>query len=78
MASNITAILTFIGQIVYASKLNSIKEAWYFPTRKTFQNLIPFIQLALPGILMLFLENMSMEMLVFLAGLYHDVNILAA
>ena len=36
------------------------------------------MQLALPGILMLFLENMNMEVLVFLACFYHDVNILAA
>ena len=36
------------------------------------------MQLALPGILMLFLSNMNMEVLVFMAGFYDDVNILAA
>ena len=36
------------------------------------------MQLALPGTLMLFLENMNMEVLVFMAGFYNDVNILAA
>ena len=36
------------------------------------------MQLAVPGILMLFLENFNLEILVLLAGLYKDVNILAA
>ena len=36
------------------------------------------MQLALPGMLMLFLENMNMEVLVVMAGFFNDVNILAA
>ena len=77
-ASNLTALLTLICQIIYVNRLEGVREAWYAPTRKTLQNLIPFMQLALPGTLMLFLENMNMEVLIILAGLYNDVNILAA
>ena len=35
-ANNLTAILTIGGQIVYLNRLESIKEAWYFPTTRTF------------------------------------------
>ena len=48
------------------------------PTWKTIQNLVPFLQLAVPGVLMLFLESLNLEILVLLAGLFKDVNILAA
>ena len=77
-ANNLTAILTLGGQIVYVSRLESIKEAWYYPTTRTFQNLWPFMKLALPGMLMLVLENLSMEILVLLAGILHSVEMLAA
>ena len=39
---------------------------------------MPFLQLAVPGVLMLFLESLNLEILVLLAGLFKDVNILAA
>ena len=53
MANNITAILTFACQIIYVNGLDSIKEAWSLPTRRSFQNLKPFIRLAMPGMVML-------------------------
>ena len=55
-----------------------MKDAWYWPTGKTFQNLGPFMSLAMPGILMLLLENFSMEVLVLLAGLLQNVEMFAA
>ena len=36
------------------------------------------MQLAIPGTLMLFLENLNLEVLVLMAGLYKDANVLAA
>ena len=36
------------------------------------------MSLAIPGTLMLFLENLNLEILVLMAGLYQDVNVLAA
>ena len=36
IANNLTAILTFGGQIIYVSRLESIKEAWFYPTTRTF------------------------------------------
>ena len=33
-ASNLTALLTLIGQIVYVNRLEEVREAWYMPTRK--------------------------------------------
>ncbi len=41
-------------------------------------NLWPFMKLALPGMLMLVLENLNMEILVFLAGIMGDTKMLAA
>ena len=35
-ATNLTAVLTFLSQIVYVSRLEKVKEAWYCPTRRTF------------------------------------------
>jgi hypothetical protein len=46
--------------LTYATLLKPIKKAWYFPMMKTFQNLKEFLMLALPGVLMLLLENTNM------------------
>ena len=78
LANNLTAVLTIFCQIAYVSKLDKVKEAWYWPTRRTFQNLWPFMKLALPGMLMLVLENLNMEILILLAGLLDNVEMLAA
>jgi hypothetical protein len=40
--------------------LKEIKDAWYLPTKEIFSNLGEFLKLAIPGALMLFLENMNM------------------
>jgi len=77
IASNLTAFLTFICQLVYVSSKKEVSKAWYLPTRRTVMNLGPYLQLAVPGILMLFLQNMNLEILVIMAGLFNDVNILA-
>lgn len=78
LANNITAILTFSCQLVFVARTNSIERAWSLPTKDTFRNLGPFMKLALPGTLMLVLQNSSMEVLVLLAGLLHNVEILTA
>lgn len=39
IASNFTAFLTLIGQIVYVSKKKVVGEAWYIPTARTLSNL---------------------------------------
>ena len=59
-AHNITACCTMILLLMYASFLKPIKKAWYCPTMKTFKNLKEFLSLALPGVLMLLLENTNM------------------
>ena len=78
LANNITAILTFAGQVVYVTYQKEIKQAWYWPTRRTFNNLWAFMKLALPGALMLIIENLNMEILVLLAGMLQSVEMLAA
>lgn len=78
MANNLTAVLTFAIQIIYVSNLEDVKEAWYWPTKRTFVNLWPFMKLSLPGMLMLVLENLNMEILVLMAGILADVKVLAA
>ena len=74
IASNLTAMITLTCQVVYVSSLESIKEAWYCPTRHTFQNLWPFLKLALPGMLILLIENLNMEILIILAALLNDIE----
>ena len=43
IASNLTAFLTLTGQIVYVSTRKEVQDAWYIPTRRTLQNLIPYL-----------------------------------
>lgn len=59
-AHNITACCTMLFLFTYATLLKPIKKAWYCPRMKTFQNLKEFLMLALPGVLMLLLENTNM------------------
>ena len=78
MANNLTALITLVGQIIYVDSFKEIKDAWFLPTMKTFDNIWPFLKLALPGILMLVIENLNMEILVLLAGMLHSADMLAA
>ena len=55
-----------------------MREAWFLPNRDLFKNLWSFLSLAFPGILMLTIENLNMEILVLLAGLLKDDDLLAA
>jgi MATE family multidrug resistance protein len=66
--NNLGAIVNFFIQVIYAGSIKEFSEAWYWPTKRTFNNLRPFLALAIPGILMLFVENLNMEILVLLAG----------
>lgn len=62
----------------YACFLKPIKKAWYCPRMKTFQNLKEFLLLALPGVLMLLLENSNMQIMVLLSGLFGSEDAIAA
>lgn len=77
-AETATALFEFVVYITYASCLKDIREAWFLPTRQTFYNLKEFMGLACPGILMLFLENMNMEVLVLMAGFLGRADLIAA
>ena len=77
-AHNITACCTMILLFTYASFLKPIKKAWYFPRKKTFYNLKEFLMLALPGVLMLLLENTNMQIMVLLSGLFGSEDAIAA
>jgi MATE family multidrug resistance protein len=59
-AHNITATCTILFLLTYASLLKAIKDAWYCPKKQTFYNLKEFLYLAIPGVLMLLLENTNM------------------
>ena len=77
-AHNCTAVVTFILQFGYCRYCPDIKEAWYWPSLKIFRGLSDYLWLAIPGTLMLFFENLSMQALVLMAGATGDVNALAA
>ena len=79
-AINLTQVLTLIFQIVYVGGfLEQVRDAWFWPTSRTFASLWPYLKLALPGMLMLFLEEVATEVLVIFAGaLFDDVKVLAA
>lgn len=78
ISNDITSVLNLGLQLAYVSSLTQIRDAWFFPSRRTFDNLWPFMKLVLPGILMLFLENLNMEILVLLAGMFKDIEMMAA
>ena len=78
IASNLTALLTIIIQIGYMRKREDLSRAWFLPNKAMFQNLGQFIGMAMPGILMLTIENLNMEILVLFAGLMHSDDTLAA
>jgi len=60
MAHNFTAFFTVLFLVMYVSSQRQIKEAWYFPTYRTFENLKEFLMIAAPGVFMLLIENTSM------------------
>lgn len=60
MAHNFTACVTIVLLVVYVSFQSGIKEAWYLPTVRTFENLKEFLMIAIPGVCMLLIENTSM------------------
>ena len=78
LAKTVTSTADLIMIVAYVSRQRDIADAWYLPTMETFSNLGVFVKLAMPGVLMLFLENLNMEVLVLMAGLMHDVNQSAA
>ena len=55
-----------------------IKESWFWPTLQTFHGLKEFISLATPGVVMLMLENLNMNILVLMASLLKSSELLAA
>ena len=73
-ASNATALTTFLIQIVYCQFKESIRPAWFWPTRKTLDNLKGFLKLALPGVLMMFLDNLNMQVLILMASLLKNTD----
>ncbi len=78
MAHNVTALLTINFLLTYVSIQAPIKEAWYLPTYRTFLNLNEFLQLAIPGVLMLLLENTNMQILLLMSGLLGSDSMVAA
>jgi Na+-driven multidrug efflux pump len=77
-AHNITAAVTMVLLLTYTSFLKPIAKAWYWPKMRTFLNLKEFLMLALPGILMLLLENTNMQIMVLLSGLFGSEDAIAA
>jgi hypothetical protein len=67
-ATNISMTATLIIQVLYAMKQEEISAVFYWPSKRVFKNLIPFIELAAPGCLMLFLNWLNWEVLVLMAG----------
>jgi MATE family multidrug resistance protein len=78
IAHNITASLTILFLCSYVSFQKEIKDAWYLPTKKTFHNLKEFLDLAIPGVLMLLLENTNMQIMLLLAGTLGSDDLAAA
>lgn len=77
-ACNCTAILTLALQLAYAMRVEEIKDAFFFPVKRSFRKLWDFFCLAAPGSLMLILEYLNWEILVLIAGTFRNNDMLAA
>jgi MATE family multidrug resistance protein len=77
-AVNLTAIISLIFTLVYTKTLKGLNDAFFFPTKRTFNNLITFLETAIPGTIMLLLENTNMQIMVLMASLLNNNDQLAA
>lgn len=78
IAHNISAVLTIAFVCTYVSMQKEIRDAWYWPSMKTFHNLREFLTLAVPGVMMLLLENTNMQILLLFSGLLGSEDAIAA
>jgi len=67
-ATLISTLVTLILTFIYAYRIPELKEAWFWPNERIIQNIDVYLKLALPGILMLFIETLNMESLVLMTG----------
>ena len=70
--------IAFLMCLVFASYLEGFKDAWYFPTYQTFRNLREYITLVIPSVVMLFLDYFNWEIMMIMAGMMKNANILAS
>ena len=77
-ASNISGLITFLLQFGLGWALKEIQDAWYFPTSETFCKLKEFCSVAIPGCVMLFLEYANWELMMLMAVIMGNQDILAA
>ena len=75
---DISMALAFTTTLVVASYLEGFKDAWFFPTLQTFSNLGEYLNLALPCMVMMFLEFFNWEILTIMAGMMKSETILAS
>ncbi len=64
--------------LVFACNLEGFKDAWYLPTYQTFSNLGEYLTLAIPSVVILFLDYFNWEIMMIMAGIMNNANILAS
>ena len=77
-AVNLTAFISLIFTFVYTKRLPDLNKALFLPTKRTFSNLMTFMETAIPGTIMLLLENTNMQIMVLMASLLNNTDQLAA
>ena len=60
LAHDLTAIITLTVTLVYFKCKNGLNQACFLPSMRIFTNLLTFLKTAMPGMLMLLLENSNM------------------
>jgi len=75
---DISMTLAFAATVAVAGCLEGFKDAWFFPTLQTFSDLGEYLSLALPCVVMMFLEFFNWEVLTIMAGMMKSETILAS
>jgi MATE family multidrug resistance protein len=69
IASSISNIMVFASMLLYTSSIDEIKEALFYPDRRTFKDLRKYLKLGIPSALMLCLEWWAFEVMSLICGL---------
>ena len=68
IATDISAFLMLIIITVYAHQIDSVNEAFFFPTMDSFSNWGEYFRLSIPATVMLCAEWWAFEILTILSG----------
>ena len=68
ISSSLTYFSLFCFIHIYLSYRHDLKEMWFWPDKNTYNDLLPYLKLAIPGALMLCAEWWTFEILVFISG----------